>query len=227
MPLFSHVNTETEDTYRHRGMRRQLMKDLAEKGIHDRRVLEAMGKVPRHLFFFDTALIQHAYEDKAFPIGEGQTISQPYTVAFQTQLLQIEPGMKVLEIGTGSGYQTCILELLGSKVFSVEYQEKLFFKAGALLRRFGSSAALYHGDGTKGLPAFAPFDRILVTAAAASLPPALIDQLKIGGLMVVPVGEGRTQIMMRIFKKSDRELLKEEFGTFSFVPFIGTRKQSE
>ena len=223
MPLFSTINTETEDTYRHKGMRRRLVQDLSKKGIHDTRVLEVMGKVPRHLFFFDTALVQHAYEDKAFPIGEGQTISQPYTVAFQTQLLQVEPGMKILEIGTGSGYQTCILELMGAKIYSIEYHEKLFLRTVALLRKFGSSAALYHGDGTKGLPAHAPFDRIIVAAAAASIPFALIDQLKIGGIIVVPIGVGRTQVMTRIFKKSEQELLKEEFGTFSFVPFIGSQ----
>ena len=209
-----------EDSYRHRGMRRALVKTLQKKGIRDQRVLEAINKVPRH-FFFENAFLEHAYQDKAFPIGEGQTISQPYTVAYQTELLQVNPGDKILEIGTGSGYQCCVLLELGAKVFTIEYLRKLYEKAKDFLPRMGYHSNFVHGDGTQGLPTHAPFDRIIVTAAAPFVPDPLIKQLKDGGILVIPVGQQTQQKMIRIIKEDENTLRKEEHDNFAFVPLIG------
>jgi protein-L-isoaspartate(D-aspartate) O-methyltransferase len=209
-----------EDTYLHKGKRRALVVELRKKGIQSERVLEAINTLPRH-FFFDTALISHAYEDKAFPIGEGQTISQPYTVAFQTELLDVKLGDKILEIGTGSGYQATILHLLGAEVFTIEYQKKLFEHTARFLQRVGIKMHLFYGDGTGGLPAHAPYDKIIVTAGAPVVPEALIQQLKVGGILVIPVGDRQRQAMVKITKKSSKEILKEEFEGFAFVPLLG------
>ncbi len=209
-----------EDTYLHKGKRRALIGELRKKGIKNERVLEAINTLPRH-FFFDTALISHAYEDKAFPIGEGQTISQPYTVAFQTELLDVKPGDKILEIGTGSGYQASILHLLGAEVFSIEYQKKLFEHTTRFLRRLGIQLHLFYGDGTGGIPKHAPYDKIIVTAGAPVVPDELIRQLKVGGILVIPVGDRKRQAMVKITKKSSHELTQEEFEGFAFVPLLG------
>jgi protein-L-isoaspartate(D-aspartate) O-methyltransferase len=209
-----------EDSYRHKGLRRSLVKTLKGKGIQNPAVLDAIGKVPRH-FFFEKAFIDHAYQDKAFPIGEGQTISQPYTVAFQTELLELEPGDTVLEIGTGSGYQACILLEMGAKVFTIEYNKVLFDRTKDFLPKMGYRPRFFWGDGSKGLPAFAPYDKIIVTAGAPVVPKALIEQLKENGKLVIPVGDDRVQRMVRITKKQDNKLIKEEFDNFSFVPLLG------
>ena len=209
-----------EDTYLHKGKRKALVAELRKKGIQNEAVLEAINTLPRH-FFFDTALISHAYEDKAFPIGEGQTISQPYTVAFQSSLLEVAPGDKILEIGTGSGYQACILHLLGAKVISIEYQKKLFEHTNRCLQRLGIQLQLFFGDGTGGVPAHAPYDKIIVTAGAPVVPEALIQQLKIGGILVIPVGDRSKQAMVKITKKSATEVQREEFEGFAFVPLLG------
>jgi len=210
------------DSYRHRGMRRQLVKTVAEKGIVDQRILEAIGKIPRH-FFFENALVEHAYQDKAFPIGSGQTISQPYTVAFQTELLQLKAGDKVLEIGTGSGYQSIVLLELGTRVYTIEYQKKLYEHTKSFLPRMGYQPKFFYGDGSKGLPLHAPYDKIIVTAGAPSVPDSLIDQLSIGGILVIPVGDEKTQQMLRITKLSDRKVRSEKFQDFRFVPLLGTK----
>ena len=209
-----------EDTYLHKGKRKALVAELRKKGIQHEAVLEAINTLPRH-FFFDTALISHAYEDKAFPIGEGQTISQPYTVAFQSSLLEVAPGDKILEIGTGSGYQACILHLLGAKVISIEYQKKLFEHTNRFLQRLGIQLQLFFGDGTGGVPAHAPYDKIIVTAGAPVIPEALVQQLKIGGILVIPVGDRSKQAMVKITKKSATEIQREEFEGFAFVPLLG------
>lgn len=208
-----------EDNYKHKGLRNKLVKKLALKGITDERVLQAVGKVPRHLFF-DQALLSHAYEDKAFPIGEGQTISQPFTVAFQSEKLEIKPGDKVLEIGTGSGYQACILVELGAKVYSIEYNRNLYDKTKVFLPKLGYSPFLFHGDGTKGLISKAPFDKIIVTAGAPVVPTALTDQLNEGGILIIPVGSRDHQKMLRIRKKGGK-LVHEQFESFAFVPLLG------
>lgn len=209
-----------EDTYRHRGLRKKLVRTVEGKGITDMNVLMALGKVPRH-YFFDKAFLEHAYQDKAFPIGEGQTISQPFTVAFQTQLLEIEKGDKVLEIGTGSGYQACILMEMGAVVYTVEYIKKLYDRTKKFLPSMGYKPHFFCGDGTKGLPAFKPFDKIIITAAAPTLPQPLIDQLRIGGIMVIPVGDNNLQRMIKVTKKSETKITKEYFDYFSFVPLVG------
>ncbi len=209
-----------EDSYRHRGLRKKLVRIVESKGITDKNVLEALGKVPRH-FFFDKAFLEHAYQDKAFPIGEGQTISQPFTVSFQTQLLEIKKGDKVLEIGTGSGYQACILMEMGAEVYTVEYIRKLYERTKKFLPTMGYKPHFFCGDGTKGLPAFKPFDKIIITAAAPTLPQPLIDQLQIGGIMVVPVGDSNLQRMIKVTKKSESKISKEYFDYFSFVPLVG------
>jgi len=203
-------------------MRRQLVKEVARKGIGSQGVLNAIGKVPRH-FFFEPIFDIHAYEDKAFPIEEGQTISQPYTVAYQTELLQIEPGDKILEIGTGSGYQACILLELGATVHTIEYEENLYKKARAFLPKIGYKPHFYHGDGSKGLPAKAPFDGILVTAGAPNVPEELIKQLKVGGRLVIPVGDNETQRMIRAKKIAPSKITKEELALFRFVPLRGQK----
>ena len=209
-----------EDGYRQQGLRRKLVEQLKEKGISDPRVLEAIGKVPRHQFIDDSAFLQMAYLDKPFPIGCGQTISQPYTVAFQTQLLRLTPGMKVLEIGTGSGYQTAVLAALGVKVFSIERQRPLYLRTREKLKQMNVKANLHYGDGYLGLPMDAPFDRVLVTCGAPFIPEALIKQLKKGGLAVIPVGEGGEQKMMLVEVKDADDQVVTEHGNFRFVPML-------
>lgn len=208
-----------EDNYKQRGLRNKLLKILQNKGINDPRVLAAINKVPRH-FFFENALLEHAYQDKAFPIGEGQTISQPYTVAFQTEKLEIQPGNKVLEIGTGSGYQACILLEMGARVYTIEYNRILFEKTRDFLPQMGYRPYFFYGDGSKGLPAKAPFDRILVTAGAPVIPDALVEQLANNGFLVIPVGNRERQVMVRIQRQGD-QIHKEEFSNFAFVPLLG------
>jgi len=208
------------DSYKDKGARKKLVEELENKGIKDRSVLHAIGKVPRH-FFFNKTFHSHAYEDKAFPIGEGQTISQPYTVAYQTQMLQVEKNDKVLEIGTGSGYQAAILIEMGAKVFTVERNETLHKSASKLLEKLGYKFTSVYGDGTKGLEKYAPYDKIIVTAGAPVVPKALTDQLKIGGIMIIPVGNNKIQRMYSIIKKSAASVEKMELDTFTFVPLIG------
>lgn len=216
---FLHRNRMFEDNYKQRGLRNKLVKTLEKKGISDPNVLKAIGKMPRHVFF-ETALLDHAYQDKAFPIGEGQTISQPYTVAFQTEKLEIKPGDKVLEIGTGSGYQACILLELGAKVYTIEYNKKLYDRTKILLPKLGYSPYFFHGDGSKGLPAKAPYNKIIVTAGAPVVPKSLTDQLADNGILIIPVGNRDKQVMLRITKKKD-QLITEEFENFAFVPLLG------
>ncbi len=197
-----------------------LVKEVRKKGIVDSKVLEAIGSIPRH-FFFDDAFLEHAYEDKAFPIGHGQTISQPYTVAFQTQLLQVKPGSKILEIGTGSGYQASILSYLKAEVHTIEYNKHLYKETANFLPRMGFRPYFYYGDGSKGLPKHAPYDGIVVTAGAPTLPEALIHQLKIGGRLVIPVGNNTKQKMLEILKTDSNKIRKKEHMHFSFVPLLG------
>jgi protein-L-isoaspartate(D-aspartate) O-methyltransferase len=212
-----------EDTYRHKGLRKKLIDSLRDKGITDDNVLNAMMNIPRH-FFLDTALEHIAYQDRAFPIGEGQTISQPYTVAFQTQLLEITPFQKVLEIGTGSAYQAMVLAEMGATVFTIERQKKLFdLNKSFILRNKYHSIKFFYGDGFEGLPTFAPFDKVIITAAAPFIPPKLIEQLKPGGKMVIPVDDNGSQKMMRITKNADGTLDEETFSDFSFVPMLKGR----
>lgn len=211
-----------QDTYRHKGLRKQLIESLRQKNINDERVLSAMEKIPRH-FFLDSSFLEFAYQDKPFPIGSGQTISQPYTVAFQTELLQVEKGHKVLEIGTGSAYQASVLAEMGAKVFSIERQRKLYLKTKLFVeQKLPYKLNLFLADGNEGLPAYAPFDRILITAAAPEIPQALIDQLKIGGIMVIPLGAGGTQNMLRIIKTAEDKTEEEKHGAFRFVPLLGS-----
>jgi protein-L-isoaspartate(D-aspartate) O-methyltransferase len=208
-----------QDTFKHKGMRRQLINELREKGIKNEAVLEAFDAIPRH-FFLDLVFEQQAYSNQAFQIGAGQTISHPYTVAFQTDLLELKKGEKVLEIGTGSGFQTCILCQLGAKVFSIERQRELFLKAQKIIHHFNFRPRLMYGDGYAGMPSFAPFDKILVTCGAPDVPQALLEQLKVGGIMVIPVGEGKDQIMLKIRKNEDGTFTSHELGVFSFVPML-------
>lgn len=209
-----------EDSYRHKGQRKELVKIIRQKGIKDEAVLNAINTLPRH-FFFDSALDSHAYEDKAFPIGEGQTISQPYTVAFQTELLKIKPGDKVLEIGTGSGYQGAILHLLGAEVHTIEYQKKLYDRTKKFMAKLGIHLHFYFGDGSKGIPEQAPYDKILVTAGAPVVPNSLLKQLKVGGILVIPVGDRKSQKMMKLTKITETKIEQEEFDNFAFVPLLG------
>ncbi|MEI8005707.1 MAG: protein-L-isoaspartate(D-aspartate) O-methyltransferase [Bacteroidota bacterium] len=218
--------SKRQDTYRHQGLRNQLISQIRKKGISDPSVLAAMEKVPRH-FFFDSSFLEYAYEDQPFPIGAGQTISQPFTVAFQTTLLKLSKGEKVLEIGTGSGYQACILAEAGAKVFSIERQKTLYDKTRVLLTEMGyQRIKLFYGDGYKGLPSFAPFDKVLVTAAAPYIPEPLIKQLRPGGILVIPVGDD-VQIMTTIYKISETEVRKEEHGNFRFVPMLEDKARKE
>ena len=208
-----------EDTYRHKGLRKKLVDSIREKGITDENVLEAMMSIPRH-FFLDTALQDIAYEDRAFPIAEGQTISQPYTVAYQTQLLQVKQYDKVLEIGTGSVYQATVLAEMGAQVFTIERQKKLFEKnKNFVFKTKYPNIKFFYGDGFEGLPTYAAFDKIVITAAAPIIPPKLIEQLRIGGKMVIPVDEGKYQRMLRI-TKTDDGYEEESFENFSFVPML-------
>ena len=207
------------DTYRHKGMRKALVDSLRAKGIKDERVLKAINNVPRH-WYMDSSFLEFAYEDKPFPIGAGQTISQPYTVARQTELLEVKDGMKVLEIGTGSGYQASVLGELGAKVFTVERQKQLYLKTKEFLKKLPYRIKVFYDDGNKGLPAFAPFDRILITAAAPEIPQTLKDQLKPGGIIVAPVGNSDVQEMLKITKKADSTFSTEKFGFYKFVPML-------
>jgi len=208
------------DTYRHKGLRSKLVSVLKEKGIVNPLVLDAIGKIPRHLFL-DKAFEEWAYKDVAFPIGSEQTISQPYTVAYQSDLLQVSPRQKILEIGTGSGYQACVLSELKAKVYSIERQQALFIKTAEFLPTIGYGAIrTLFGDGYKGSPKFAPFDRILITASCENFPQELLGQLKIGGMMVVPKGDQHQQIMYRITRVSENEYTEESFDKFAFVPFL-------
>jgi len=212
-----------EDSYRHKGLRKKLIDSLREKGITNEQVLDAMMDIPRH-FFLDTALDHIAYQDRAFPIQEGQTISQPYTVAYQTQLLELEPHDKILEIGTGSAYQASVLAEMGAHVFTIERQKKLFeLNKEFIFRKKYPNIKFFYGDGFEGLPTFAPFDKILITAAAPFIPPKLIQQLKPGGKMVVPLDDDGMQKMMRITKNEDGSYEEETFSNFSFVPMLKGR----
>ncbi|MCF8340569.1 MAG: protein-L-isoaspartate(D-aspartate) O-methyltransferase [Chitinophagaceae bacterium] len=210
----------TEDQYRHKGLRKKLVEELREKGITDEQVLDAINKIPRH-FFLESAFDNIAYIDKAYPIGEGQTISQPYTVAYQTQLLQCKTFNKVLEIGTGSGYQAAVLAALGVQVFTIERQKKLYDAN----RSFGylqkmSNIKCFYGDGFEGLPTYAPFDKIIITAAAPHIPDKLLQQLKVGGVMVIPLNEGDKQRMLRITRNADSSYTEQKYDEFSFVPML-------
>lgn len=208
-----------KDTFKHQGMRQKLVDILIKKGIKDNGVLKAIGKIPRHLFM-DSGFIDHAYQDKAFPIGADQTISQPYTVAFQSELLQVKPGDKILEIGTGSGYQCAVLIELSAKVFSIERQQELFKKTSKFLPKIGYRAKkLIFGDGYKGLPEDAPFKSIIVTAGAPFVPNSLLSQLEIGGRLVIPVGDD-VQTMTLFIRKGPKDFEKHEFGEFRFVPLL-------
>jgi protein-L-isoaspartate(D-aspartate) O-methyltransferase len=212
-----------EDSYRHKGLRKKLLDSLRDKGITDENVLNAMMNIPRH-FFLDTALEHIAYQDRAFPIGEGQTISQPYTVAYQSQLLEIIPYQKILEIGTGSAYQAMVLAEMGASVFTIERQRNLFEATKKfVLRSRYPNIKFFYGDGFEGLPTFAPFDKIIITAAAPFIPPKLIDQLKTGGKMVIPLEDNGRQKMMRITKNEDDSIDEETFSDFSFVPMLKGR----
>jgi protein-L-isoaspartate(D-aspartate) O-methyltransferase len=210
----------TEDTYRHKGLRKKLTDVVRGKGITNEDVLNAINTIPRH-FFLDSAFDELAYEDRAFPIGEGQTISQPYTVAYQSQLLELKKFDKVLEIGTGSAYQAVVLAELGAQVYTIERQKKLFDsnKLFPLLKKY-PTIKFFYGDGYEGLPTFAPFDKVIITAAAPDVPPKLIEQMKVGGMMVIPVGAGDVQLMKRITKLEAGALKEEVFDRFSFVPMI-------
>jgi protein-L-isoaspartate(D-aspartate) O-methyltransferase len=211
-----------DDNYRERGARKKLVDELKKKGIEDRQVLEAIGKVPRH-YFFDETFWNQAYKDIAFPIGEGQTISQPYTVAYQTELLHINKGDKVLEIGTGSGYQTCVLIEVGAKVYTIERQQKLYERTKQVLPHIGYSARFFCGDGSKGIALHAPYDKIIVTAGAPTVPDILLGQLKVGGILVIPVGDAESQKMVTILKTAEHDYEKHVLDTFRFVPLVGER----
>ncbi|WP_053991365.1 protein-L-isoaspartate(D-aspartate) O-methyltransferase [Mangrovimonas sp. TPBH4] len=208
-----------KDTFKHQGMRQQLVEVVRAKGITNEKVLKAIGTIPRHLFM-DSSFLDHAYQDKAFPIAADQTISQPYTVAFQTELLNIKPGDKILEIGTGSGYQTAVLCLMGAKVFSIERQQELYRITSKFLPKLGyRPKKLIFGDGYKGMPEEAPFDGIIVTAGAPFVPKPLLSQLKIGGRLVIPVGVD-VQTMTLFIRKGPKEFEQHEFGEFRFVPLL-------
>jgi len=207
-----------EESYHHKGLRRQLVDTLKVKGINDPAVLRAIGTVPRHAFM-DSGFLHFSYKDQAFPIGSGQTISQPYTVAFQTQLLEVKPFEKVMEIGTGSGYQAAVLSEMKAIVYTVERQRELYLKAQRLLSELGYSMHFFYGDGYDGLPSYAPFDKILVTAAAQEVPENLLRQLRPGGILVIPVGD-EVQTMLRIRRVSQDEFETSRHGSFVFVPFV-------
>ena len=208
------------DSYKHKGMRNGLVRILRDKGIRDERVLKAIAEVPRH-FFFEKAFLEHAYQDKAFPIGEGQTISQPYTVAYQTELLELQPTDKVLEIGTGSGYQCWVLLKITQHVFTIEYNKNLYQKSVHFFKTMNLYPRTFHGDGSLGLPAHAPYDKILVTAGAPVIPKNLLSQLKVGGILVIPVGDATNQKMVKVTRATQDEFTREEFDKFKFVPLLG------
>lgn len=213
-----------QDTYRHKGLRRNLVEELKVKGITDQKVLDAINTVPRH-FFMDSGFINFAYKDSAFPIGAGQTISQPYTVAFQTQMLSIQPMEKVLEIGTGSGYQTAILMEMGAKVYTIERQKELYLKAKAQLEAMGYHPHFFYGDGYLGMPSYGPYSKIIITAGAPEIPEKLIEQLEIGGKLISPVGDKLGQVMTLVEKVSATETIISKHGNFIFVPLLKGTKQ--
>jgi protein-L-isoaspartate(D-aspartate) O-methyltransferase len=210
------------DNYREQGARKRLVEVLRKKGIEDERVLKAIGKIPRH-FFFDETFWNQAYKDIAFPIGAGQTISQPYTVAYQTQLLHINKGDKVLEIGTGCGYQTCVLMELGANVVTIERQETLYERTIQVLPYMGYKPQFFLGDGSIGKAEHAPYDKIIVTAGAPTVPETLLKQLNIGGILVIPVGDEQFQRMVTVLKTGEHDYEKHELDTFRFVPLVGDR----
>jgi len=210
------------DSYREKGARKKLVELLRDRGIADEKVLKAIGKVPRH-YFFDETFWTQAYKDIAFPIGDGQTISQPYTVAYQTELLHIKPGDKVLEIGTGSGYQTCILLELGAKVYTIERQENLYNRTSQVLPHIGYHAEFFFGDGSKGIAEHAPYDKIIVTAGAPLVPEIMLKQLKIGGILVIPVGDENSQKMITVLRVSEKDYERISLDTFRFVPLVGEK----
>lgn len=213
-------NRTFEDRHRHKGLRQKLIEALREKGIRDENVLSAMNSIPRH-YFLDTAFDDIAYEDRAFPIGEGQTISQPYTVAFQTELLQVKPREKVLEIGTGSIYQASVLAEMGAYVYSIERQKALYDQTkDFIFRTRYPHLKFFYGDGFQGLPLFAPFDKVIITAGAPAVPEKLVEQMKPGGIMVIPINEDDKQRMIRITKQLDGSLKEEAYQQFSFVPML-------
>jgi len=212
----------TDDNFRHQGMRRKLVEEIRQKGIHNEAVLQAIAEVPRHLFL-DSSFLEFAYQDKALPIEAGQTISQPYTVAYQSQLLLLDKGMKVLEIGTGSGYQTSVLYKMGVKVFSIERHKVLFSKTQKLLNDLNYNVKLFYGDGFKGLPAYAPFDRILITCGVGEVPSELVKQLKKGGIMVLPLGPENEQVMTTVIKKDENNIEIISLDKFRFVPMLGDK----
>lgn len=207
------------DSLQHQGMRKRLVETIVEKGITNQAVINAIGKIPRHLFM-ESGFVKFAYQDQAFPIGAGQTISQPYTVAFQSQLLRVKPNDKILEVGTGSGYQAAVLAELGALVYTIERQRELHIKAQQLLPSIGYHPRFFYGDGYKGLPTYGPFDGIIVTAGAPFIPEALKEQLKIGARLVIPVDRGSHQVMMVVERTSENEFEEQEHGNFAFVPLL-------
>ena len=215
---------EEADSFRHKGLRKKLIDSIRSKGVKNEDVLEAMGRVPRHLFM-DSSFVNFSYTDKAFPIAAGQTISQPYTVAFQTELLEVKKHLKVLEIGTGSGYQTAVLLELGSRVYTIERQRQLFLDAQKTLGPLNYKPIFFYGDGYEGLPSYQPFDRILITAAAPEIPQTILDQLAIGGILVVPEGDQFGQKMVRMVRESEDHFQRSEHGHFSFVPLLRGKNQ--
>ncbi len=210
---------DLQDTFKHKGLRKQLVETIIAKGITNKEVIEAIGKIKRHLFV-ESYLQEAAYQDRALPIPAGQTISQPFTVAFQTELLQIKKGDKVLEVGTGSGYQTAVLLEVGAKVYTIERVKELYVKVRTLLEKMGYKANFFYGDGYEGKPTYGPFDKILITAGAPYIPENLLLQLKVGGILVAPIGEGDLQIMTEIVKISENDFLKRTHGNFAFVPML-------
>jgi protein-L-isoaspartate(D-aspartate) O-methyltransferase len=222
--LYLSIHMEQADSFRHKGLRKKLIDSIRSKGIKDEEVLKAMDRVPRHLFM-DSSFVNFSYTDKAFPIAAGQTISQPYTVAFQTELLEVKKHLKILEIGTGSGYQTAVLLELGARVFTIERLRQLFLESQEILGRLSYKPAFFYGDGYEGLPAFQPFDRILITAAAPEIPKLLLEQLTVGGILVVPEGDRFGQRMVRVVKLGKDEYQRSEHGHFSFVPLLRGKNQ--
>ncbi len=209
-----------EDNYRHKGLRQQMVNQLRDNGFDDERVLTALNEVPRHIFL-DSSFVEYAYSDQPFSIGSGQTMSQPSTVAVQSKLLKVEAGMKVLEIGTGSGYQACVLAALGAKVFTIERQRNLYFRTKEILEQLPYRVKTFLGDGYEGLPQYGPFDRVIITAGAPCIPPKLVGQMKPHGIMVIPMDDNHGgQTMIRLTKNADGTLAREEFGNFKFVPML-------
>ncbi|MDF1575343.1 MAG: protein-L-isoaspartate(D-aspartate) O-methyltransferase [Bacteroidales bacterium] len=215
---------EQADSFRHKGLRKKLIESIRSKGIMNEEVLEALNRVPRHLFM-DSSFVNFSYTDKAFPIASGQTISQPYTVAFQTELLDVKKHMKVLEVGTGSGYQTAVLLELGARVYTIERQRQLFLEAQKTLGPLHYKPIYFFGDGYEGLPAYQPYDRILITAAAPEIPELLLKQLAVGGILVVPEGDRFGQKMIRVVRETTDHYQRSEHGHFSFVPLLRGKNQ--